>query len=270
MSVHLNASYGRQQILHDLHFDMHPQEALGLIGASGAGKTTVVLALLGLLPWRGGEVTGEVLLEGRDLLAMPEREVRRLRGNRLALIPQSPMSALNRALTLRAHFEETWRAHERFDPVRLDDRVRELMDQMQLPSHAEFLSRKPGQISAGQAQRVMIALGLLHRPALLIADEPTSALDPATQAEIIRLLRRLNRESGTALLYISHDLLSVLQLCDRVAVLDNGAIVESLASCEIEQARHGATISLLRALPVPAEILLRYRSGNAESMAATC
>ena len=262
LSVHLNAGYGRQPILCSLDFDLQPGEAMGLIGTSGAGKTTLVMALLGLLSWRGGHASGEVLLEGKNLLSMPEREARQLRGRRVALVPQSPMTALNGALTLQAHFEEAWRAHEEFDRIRLAERVQELMAQVQLPSHLDFLKRKPGQISVGQAQRVMIALGLLHRPALLIADEPTSALDPATQAEILRLLRRLNRESGTALLYISHDLLSVLQLCDRVAVLDAGTIVESLPVDRIEHARHAATVSLLQALPVSPKLLTRFSRSN--------
>jgi ABC-type dipeptide/oligopeptide/nickel transport system ATPase component len=110
----------------------------------------------------------------------------------------------------------------------------------------------------GQAQRVLIALALLHRPSILIADEPTSALDPVTQAEIVRLLLRMSRRNGTALLYISHDLVSVLQLCDRLAVLDAGTIAETLRIDQIEQARHPATLSLLRSLPVPAEVLLSH------------
>jgi ABC-type dipeptide/oligopeptide/nickel transport system ATPase component len=131
-----------------------------------------------------------------------------------------------------------------------------VLAEVQLPSSAEFLARRPGQISVGQAQRVLIALALLHRPAILIADEPTSALDPVTQAEIVRLLRRVNRETGTALIYISHDLISVLQLCDRVAVLHQGTIAECLPVGEIERAEHPCTLALLRSLPVPASMLL--------------
>lgn len=255
LQVHVEAGYGKHSILHDLQFDLHAGEAMGLIGSSGAGKSTLVMALLGLLPWRGGRASGQVLLEGKNLLAMTEKEARRLRGRRIALIPQSPMTALNGVLSLRTHFEEAWRAHENFDRRRLELRIQELMEQVQLPAQTDFLQRKPAQISVGQAQRVMIALALLHNPALLIADEPTSALDPATQAEILRLLRRLNREGGTTLLYISHDLLSVLQLCSRIAVLDKGTIAECLPVEKIGQARHPATRSLLQALPVPPEVL---------------
>ncbi len=263
LQVNLNANYGRHSILHDLAFELEAGEAMGLIGTSGAGKSTLVMALLGLLPWRGGKVTGEVLLEGKNLLAMPEKEARRLRGRRIALVPQSPMTALNSALTLRAHFEEAWRAHQPANRSQLDTRIGELMEQVQLPPGAEFLSRKPAQISVGQAQRVMIALALLHHPALLVADEPTSALDPVTQAEIVRLLRRLNREGGTTLLYISHDLLSVLQLCDRVAVLDRGTIAECLPVAELgAKARHPATLALLQALPVHPRLLAGFWEQN--------
>jgi ABC-type glutathione transport system ATPase component len=264
LKVRLSAGYGKAGILGDVSFDLQPGEALGLIGTSGAGKSTLVLALLGLLPWRGGWASGEVLFEGRNLLTLPEREARRLRGRRFALVPQSPMTALNSALSLSAHFEEAWRAHRNGDRGALRAREKELFEQVHLPATPEFLARRPGAISVGQAQRVLIALALLHRPSLLIADEPTSALDPATQSEIVLLLRRLNRDQGTTLLYISHDLISVLQLCDRVAVLDRGSIVECLAADDIgENARHPATLSLLNALPAPAAILRSYGTGDA-------
>jgi ABC-type glutathione transport system ATPase component len=217
------------------------------------------MALLGLLPWRGGKTTGEVLIDGNNLLTMPAREARNIRGKRIALVPQSPMTALNSAVSLRSHFDEAWRAHESTGKKVLEERLRQLMREVQLPADdIGFLLRKPGQISVGQAQRVLIALALLHRPAILIADEPTSAMDPVTQAEIISLLRQLNRQNGTALLYISHDLLSVLQLCDRLAVLHSGAIAECVPVAQIDRARHPATLSLLRSLPVPVEALLSH------------
>ena len=259
LRVDLSAGYGQTEVVKSAAFDLDPGEALGLIGTSGAGKSTLVLALLGLLRWRGGFAKGQVLFEGTNLLGMPERDARRLRGRRFALVPQSPLSALNSTLSLRAHFAEAWKAHQRWDAKPFLARVGELFEQMQLPSGPQFLARRSSEISVGQAQRVLIALALLHRPALLIADEPTSALDPVTQAEVVHLLRNLNREHGTALLYISHDLLSVLQLCNRVAVLHGGRIVESLPVQQIDQlAQHEATRALLRALPVPADVLLKH------------
>jgi len=259
MQVRLRANYGNRCVLKDVRFDLCAGEALGMVGTSGAGKTTLVMALLGLLPWRGGVTSGEVLLNSRNLLTMTACEARRIRGKTIALVPQSPMTALNAAVSLQAHFDEAWRAHESSGKKVLEPRLRQLMEEVQLPaSDAGFLRRKPGQISVGQAQRVLIALALLHRPSILIADEPTSALDPVTQAEILKLLRQLNRRHGTALLYISHDLVSVLQLCDRLAVLHAGEIAESIQVAQIEQAQHPATLSLLRSLPVPVQVLLSH------------
>ncbi len=259
MSVCLDAGYGAQTVLGGVHLEVQRGEKLGLVGTSGAGKSTLVLALMGLLPWQRGWTRGEVLLEGKNLLTMKERDARRLRGRRIALVPQSPMSALNGALSLRAHFEEAWKAHEEGPSSQLRLRLKELMHQVHLPPEDSFLGRKPGEVSVGQAQRAVIALALLHRPALLIADEPTSALDPSTQVEILQLLRQVNREDGTTLLYISHDLLSVLRLCQRMAVLDDGRIAECLPVIGIgREARQPATLALLRTLPVPPEVLLEH------------
>jgi ABC-type glutathione transport system ATPase component len=259
LRVDLEAGYADKPVLRGVRFALHRGEVLGLVGSSGAGKSTLVLSLLGLLPLRGGAVRGEVNLDGENLLALPPRKLRTLLGRSVALIPQSPMTALNAAINLESHFREAWRAHRRRDPNALHARVQELLAEVQLPSDSEFLHRRPSQISVGQAQRVLIALALLHRPALLIADEPTSALDPVTQTQIVQLLRTLNRRHNLTLLYISHDLVSVLQLADRLAVLDLGSIVESLRVTELAYAQHPTTLALLNALPVPAEVLLSFR-----------
>jgi peptide/nickel transport system ATP-binding protein len=259
LRVALQAGYAGKPVLRDVRFELRRGEVLGLVGTSGAGKSTLVQSLLGLLPWRGGHVTGEVVLAGRNLLALSDRDFRKLRGREIALIPQSPMTALNAAISLQTHFNEAWRAHERAGRSALEKRLQSLLAEVQLPHDAEFLRRRPSQISVGQAQRVLIALALLHRPALIIADEPTSALDPVTQSQIVELLRTLNRQHGTTLLYISHDLISVLQLSDRIAVLDAGTIVENLPVSEIAHARHASTLALLSALPVPPEVLVSYR-----------
>ena len=258
MQVRLSASYGSRAVLNNLCFEIEAGEALGMVGTSGAGKSTLAMALLGLLPWRGGNATGEVLVDGRNLLTLPAREARLMRGRIISLVPQSPMTALNSAVSLQAHFDAAWRAHESAGQKALSARLDPLMEEVQLPAGNEFLRRKPGQISVGQAQRVLIALALLHRPSILIADEPTSALDPVTQAEILRLLRQLNQQHATALLYISHDLVSVLQLCGRLAVLHAGALAECLPVAQIEQARYPATLALLRSLPIPVSALLAY------------
>jgi ABC-type dipeptide/oligopeptide/nickel transport system ATPase component len=169
------------------------------------------------------------------------------------------MTALNAAISIESHFNEAWKAHSREGRIALEARLRELLAEVQLPCDAEFLRRRPSQISVGQAQRVLIALALLHQPALIIADEPTSALDPVTQTQIVGLLKRLNRRHGATLLYISHDLISVLQLSDRIAVLHQGTIVENLDINALGEACHPATQALLAALPVPPDVLLSFR-----------
>lgn len=259
LRVNLGAGYSGKPVLRDIRFELQQGEVLGLVGTSGAGKSTLVLSLLGLLPWRGGRVTGEVVLEGVNLLALPDRKLRELRGRKVALIPQSPMSALNSAISLQSHFNEAWQAHEKSGRAAQNKRVQELLAEVQLPSDSEFLRRRPSEISVGQAQRVLIALALLHRPALIVADEPTSALDPVTQTQIVDLLKKVNRSHGATLLYISHDLVSVLRLADRIAVLDEGTIVECLPVDELNRARHQATLALLDALPAPPDVLLRFR-----------
>jgi ABC-type glutathione transport system ATPase component len=267
LRVDLEAGYAGKPVLRGIRFELERGQILGLVGSSGAGKSTLVLSLLGLLPLRGGRVSGEVRLGGEDLLRLPPPRLRALLGSRVALIPQSPMTALNAAIRLESHFKEAWRAHRRPDREALQARVRELLAEVQLPTDAEFLRRRPSQISVGQAQRVLIALALLHQPELLIADEPTSALDPVTQTQIVQLLKTLNRRHNVTLLYISHDLVSVLQLADRMAVLDAGTIVESLPVAQLDRAQHPATLALLHALPVPAEVLLRFREGSSDGAA---
>jgi ABC-type glutathione transport system ATPase component len=275
LRVEIAASYAGKPVLRDIRFTLQRGEVLGLVGTSGAGKSTLVQSLLGLLPWRGGRVTGEVMLDGNNLLALSERELRKVRGRQVALIPQSPMTALNAAISLETHFIEAWyahagkgRAHDGSGRDAFAQRLKTLLAEVQLPLDPEFLRRRSSQISVGQAQRVLIALALLHRPALIIADEPTSALDPVTQAQIVDLLRRLNRQHGASLLYISHDLISVLQLSDRIAVLDGGSIVENLPVTEIGMGRHPATRALLNALPAPAHILMGYRDRKSAEIEA--
>jgi len=270
LRVRLSGGYSGSVVFRDLAFELQPGEVLGLVGSSGAGKSTLVLSLVGLLPWRGGQVSGEVLLAGRNLLALSGKDLRQIRGRSVALVPQSPMTALNAAISLQSHFREAWKAHEKRGRQAMLERVRELLAEVQLPCDEAFLRRRPPQISVGQAQRVLIALALLHGPSLIIADEPTSALDPVTQTQIVDLLRDLNRRRGTTLLYISHDLISVIRLCDRIAVLDGGTIVESLPVTEIGRASHPASRALLQALPVAPEALLRFRDTAMRNAEASC
>lgn len=251
LSLSLSASYrGKAEVLRDLRFEIAPGEILGLVGQSGCGKSTLALAILRLLYLKGGEAEGSIWLDGRDLMRLKEREMRSLRGKEIGLVVQSPVSSLNPALRIGAQLDEAWRVHRNGTREECQQAVREAIDNASLPCDPGFLKRYPSQLSVGQAQRVLIAMAVLHRPRLLIADEPTSALDILTQAEILELFSNLSRKLGMSVLYISHDLLSVASISHRVAVMQQGTIVECRGTAEIFRSPgHAYTRELIRALP---------------------
>ena len=228
LAVDISVDYpAKPGVLRSVRFHLHRGEILGLIGLSGSGKSTIALAVLRLLELRGGTVRGSIRFGGRELMACRERDLRALRGSEIAMVLQSPMSALNPALRIETQMREAWRAH-RPEPWRTARAfARQLLTSMGLPGEESFLRCYPRQLSVGQAQRVVIAMAVMHRPKLLVADEPTSALDALSQIEILELFGRLNRDLGMAILYVSHDLESVLGLCQTVAVLQEGRLVES-------------------------------------------
>lgn len=251
LSLRLSVDYpDKPNALRNLSLAMYPGEILGLIGESGSGKSTLALAILRLLHLHRGEQHGEIWFRGRNLMDLSEREMRSVRGCDLGLVLQSPLSALNPALRIGTQLEEAWRAHAKGARDAARKTILETLSNVSLPTESAFLRRYPSQLSVGQAQRVLIAMAILHRPALLIADEPTSALDVITQSEILQLFQRLNREFGIAILYISHDLLSVASLCHRIAILHDGEIVEVAATSHILRTpRHPYTQLLLSSLP---------------------
>jgi peptide/nickel transport system ATP-binding protein len=251
LRVSLSADYaGRPNVLKGVELELRRAEILALVGQSGSGKSTIALAILGLLGMRGGTVRGQVLFEGADLLLLPERRLREIRGRRIALVPQSPLASLNPALKIGSQFKEAWKAHRPSDGDRWRREAFEALELASLTGVPAILDCYPRQLSVGLAQRVLIALAILHRPALVIADEPTSALDVITQSEILRLFDELNRRLGTSILYISHDLLSVASLSHRVAILNGGMIVETGLTEQIFASPADAyTARLIAALP---------------------
>lgn len=213
-------------VLRGLIMEIRAGEIIGLVGESGGGKSTFALALLGLLDRRTTTIGGTLTFQHHDLLTLSEREFRRLRGRAISLVPQSPLASLSPRLSVGGHLREAWLIHE---PARRSDwRVPALaaLEAAQLPTDNSFLDLRPGSLSVGMAQRLLIAMAILHRPSLLIADEPTSALDLIHQAGVLDLFRKLRDTFGMAVLFITHDLHAAAAICDSVSVLFEGVIVE--------------------------------------------
>jgi ABC-type dipeptide/oligopeptide/nickel transport system ATPase component len=237
-------------VLRDVSLEIQPGEILGLVGQSGSGKSTLSLAILRLLHLKGGAARGNLLFKGQDLFAKSESQMRSLRGREISIVLQSPLSSLNPALRIGSQLSEAWRAHAAGTRETCDAAIRSALTSVSLPNDADFLRRRSSQLSVGQAQRVIIAMAVLHRPSLLIADEATSALDTITQSEILSLFARLNRELGMGILYISHDLLSVASLCHRIAILNSGEIIECGPPSQIfGSPQHEYTQKLVATLP---------------------
>ncbi len=245
LQYRISARYGATEVLHEVAAALAPDQIVSLVGLSGSGKSTLALALLRLLRYRGGEVTGSIRLEGRELTTLSESEMRAIRGHRIGYVPQSPGLSLNPRLRVQTLLHETWRAHAA-GPAN----HQALLESVQLPADAVFLRKRADELSTGQGQRLLIALALMHSPALLIADEPTSALDAITQASILDLFAKINRERGTAILFISHDLLSVAGISHRVDILHEGHLVESGPPVAVFRTpQHPFTRRLVAAMP---------------------
>ena len=251
LSARVSVRYGdKPAVLRGVELDIRNGEILGLVGQSGSGKSTLAMAILGLLDGKRVRAEGAIVFEGLDLLGLRDPELRALRGRKIALVLQSPLSSLNPALKIRTQLREAWRAHSTGSKNDENAAIRAALESVSLPSDDEFLLKYSSQMSVGQAQRVLIAMAVMHRPALLIADEATSALDVITQSEILALFRSLNRSTGMAILYISHDLASVAGICDRIAILHQGEIVElGTARQVLTDPRHEYTRRLMAAMP---------------------
>jgi ABC-type dipeptide/oligopeptide/nickel transport system ATPase component len=253
LSVDIKAAYaGGSSVLRRVALEVRRGEVLGLVGRSGCGKSTLALAILRLLHLKGGCAEGSIAFNGRDLIRMRERELRAMRGREIALVLQSPIAALNPALRIGTQMAEAWRVHRRSSTrEECTAAIRDSLGRVSLPTDAAFLRKYPAELSVGQAQRVLIGMAVLHRPPLLIADEPTSALDMITQAEILELFADLSRNLCMSILYISHDLLSVAAISDRVAVMEQGEIVECQPTAELfTNPAHPYTRKLIGSLPV--------------------
>lgn len=249
--VHEGQRKSLSRILDGVSFAIAPGEALGLVGESGCGKSTVALAAMQYLPQGMRVASGRILLEGRDLATMGQAELRRLRGNRLAMIYQDPLSSLNPVMTIGAQLAEVALLHGERDPRKARERAIGMLDEVRLVDPDALVARYPHELSGGQQQRVVIAMALMAEPRLLIMDEPTTGLDVTIEAAILDLVRDLRRRFGTAVLFISHNLGTVAQICDRIGVLYAGRIVEMGRVADVfKKPAHPYTRGLLDALPL--------------------
>jgi peptide/nickel transport system ATP-binding protein len=246
----LNISFGATQAVRGLSLDIASGESLGLVGESGSGKSVTALAILRLLD-PAARVEGRIAFDGRDLVALPAEEMRRLRGREIAMIFQEPMTALNPVMPVGEQIAEAVRVHQReLSRSQVRDKVLEAMHAVALPDPAGRYGDYPHQFSGGQRQRILIAMAIANRPRLLIADEPTTALDVTVQAQILELLADLRARFGLAMLFISHDLAVVSQVADRVAVMRHGLLLEQASRAAIfRDPLHEYTRSLLGAVP---------------------
>ena len=250
LHTHFHTRAGVVKAVDDVSFTLEPGEVLGLVGESGSGKSVTGFSLLGLVDPPGRITGGRILFEGRDLVGLPEEDLRAIRGRHIAMVFQDPMMTLNPVLRVDTQMIEAVLAH---DPVSKDaarDRCRAALAQVGIPAPDERLLNYPHQLSGGMRQRVAIAIALLHKPRLIIADEPTTALDVTIQAQILFEMQNLARDSGTALIWITHDLAVVAGLADRVCVMYAGRIVESgPVDAVLDAPLHPYTAGLIGSVP---------------------
>lgn len=236
-------------VVHDVSFSLEAGGTLGIVGESGSGKSQTVMGMLGLLA-SNGRAGGHARLRGENLLAMKPRALNRIRGDRIAMIFQDPMTSLNPFLTVERQMTEALQLHRKVSRRAARERAIEALERVRIPDAARRIGMYPHEFSGGMRQRVLIAAALMMEPDVLIADEPTTALDVTVQAQIMALLREMNRERGTAILLITHDMGVVAELCDDVMVMYAGRAVEKASARALfEQPLHPYTNGLLGALP---------------------
>lgn len=251
LAVSFKTDEGRVRAVRGVSYDVYPGETIGLVGESGSGKSVSNLALMGLVPKPPGEIEGgKALYQGQDLLRLSTAQLQRIRGNRIAMIFQDPMTALNPLMTIEHQMTEITRWHLKLTRKQARQRAAEMLELVGISAPDERLSNYPHQFSGGMRQRVMIAMALSCEPDLLIADEPTTALDVTIQAQILELLADLQRRRGTSIILITHDLGVVAGVCHRVMVMYAGRIVEQANVDDLFRSpQHPYTIGLLGSLP---------------------
>ena len=251
LSTYFFTQDGIVKAVDDISYELQEGEVLGVVGESGCGKSVHALSIMRLVPTPPGRtVAGEVIFEGEDLLNMDDAEMRNIRGNRIAMVFQEPMTSLNPVLTIGRQLTETLELHQGMSGQQARDRAAELLQTVGIPDAARRLVDYPHQFSGGMRQRVMIAMALSCNPRLIIADEPTTALDVTIQAQILELMQELARDFGTAMIIITHNLGVVARYADNVNVMYAGKIIETGSAEEIyHNPKHPYTLALLNSVP---------------------
>ncbi len=255
LQTEFHTAEGIVKAVNGISYSLDQNEILGIVGESGSGKSVSVLSLLQLLPQPPAHIKdGTAVFAGRDLLKMPKQEIRAVRGNQISVIFQDPMTSLNPVLKIGKQIGEALQLHVGLNKEQARQRAIELLNHVGIPMAEQRVDQYPHQLSGGMRQRVMIAMGLSCNPRLLIADEPTTALDVTIQAQIIELIRKLQKETGMAVIWITHDLGVVAGLADNVIVMYSGYMVEYAPVDDLfEDPRHPYTLGLLTSLPDVAE-----------------
>ncbi|MES2595962.1 MAG: ABC transporter ATP-binding protein [Verrucomicrobiota bacterium] len=242
---------GRMTAVDGVSFDVPRGKTLGIVGESGCGKSVTAFSITRLLPQPHGKILGgSILFEGKDLVTLPHEDMRKIRGNDISMIFQEPMTALNPVQTVGKQLAEAILLHEEAKPDQVQARCLEMMKKVRIPAPEQRLNEYPHQLSGGMRQRVMIAMALINTPKLLIADEPTTALDVTVQAQILELIKDLQSDLGMSVILITHDLGVIAEVCDEVAVMYAGRIVERASVYDLfANPRHAYTRGLLDSIP---------------------
>lgn len=246
----LHVAFGSTEILRGVSFDLKEGETLGVVGESGCGKSMTGFAIMGMLQAPGKITSGSIQLEGRELVGMRERDMRKIRGQDIALVMQDPFTSLNPMMRIADQIAEAYTLHEGISHGEARRRAVEMLDKVGVPAPESSANKYPHQLSGGQRQRVVIAMAFACKPKVLIADEPTTALDVTLQAQILRLLRELQQKEGTGVILISHDIGAIASVSHRIAVFYAGRIIETGSAEQVlRHASHPYSRSLLMSLP---------------------
>lgn len=267
LSVVFETEQGKAKAVDNLSFSIERGKVLGIVGESGCGKSVTSLSVLRLISEPGKIVSGKIMFDGQDLLALSEGQMRSIRGNKIALVPQDPMTSLNPVYTVGRQIMEAIMLHQKVGQQEARKRAIDVLEKVNIPTAKTRVDNFPHEFSGGMRQRVMIAMALACEPMLLIADEPTTALDVTVQAQILDLMREIQKTQGTAIMMITHDLGVVAEMCDDVVVMYAGSAVEAAPVTELfKHPKHPYTMGLMESIPKPDSARLTPIDGQPPSL----